>query len=970
MEPKIIQMAALGRALYPGMLYDCRSDSFIPGVTLWDKKALRNDIDVHDQTRTFVKLAASDSLSSKANLLDVSASLKASFFCGLVEVGGSAKYLQDSKSSTRQSRVTMQYSQTTKFEQLTMKELGNITYPQVFDQKSATHVVTAVLYGATAFMVFDYTSSESENKQEIEGNLHAVVKKIPTISIEGQASLTMNQQEKKLSENLNVTFYGDYELDENPTTYAEALKACNTLPSLLRKKSSKGVPLTVWLYPLTLLDARAAKLVREISLSFVAKTEKLLEELDEVQRRCNDMIKMPVTNDFPEIKEKLKSFQELIGYYKVAFQKALVSVLPNIRSGAVDDSALGLILENHYKSPFTAVNMNKWLDDNLGELNILTSYTSGLKDMPVVTSSGSFNSILFDADVDVLVSFTFTSLQNEDSFITAIEDFVNSEGFSNLDQNSANAFTFQAIKPWFMSSDISAKMRQNLSLFTSFYKANKNVKKVKFIVASISDPSNPGSSIQLYQNGTLTNANFQPVSKPAAPVVDTSDGKVTLNLSKSTTGDTLQFKIEYRNTQPTDSASDATAWKVITTPDAKTTFNLTGIKQDEQQWVRYSAIGKVGVSEASDYVPFIIAGKIIYAISQWGTSVPVLIDKIRNKIMTNTGMSRWSNSIIKSEIQNAVNSPTIAFTGPITGGLKTGMAMYFQGSALATGKSFEIDFIAGAKETGDVTLYMGFNIDDSLSFNTRRGPNWETQECITSYTVAKGSAFDVFFVVKQEGWEVYLNGQKVYLFKHRMPVETVTTLHIHGDTVINIMGTIPNWSNSTFGKELASGTSRTKTSNIQTDVPNPVSNPKKNYAGNIPAEMRPGVALFFKGVVPSDFDCFAVNLLSSQTNDIGLHFKLMPNLVVFNTCRSGLWEEQIEIKASPFVKGGAFDFFLLASTIGFEVIVNGMPCCTFTYRMPVEKINSIQVNGDVFMNTFATLEVGSVNMKALVPANI
>ncbi|KAB5513452.1 hypothetical protein PHYPO_G00249310 [Pangasianodon hypophthalmus] len=186
MDSRYMEIAALGRPLYPGMLYDCRRDSFIPGVTLWDKKALRDDLDVHQQPKTHLKFAASDTLSDKANLLDISASLKASFCSGLVEVGGSAKYLRDNKTSAHQCRVTMQYSQTTKFEQLTMKELGSITYPQVFEQKTATHVVTAVLYGACAFMVFDHTTAENESKQAIEGNLHAVVKKIPTISIEGK----------------------------------------------------------------------------------------------------------------------------------------------------------------------------------------------------------------------------------------------------------------------------------------------------------------------------------------------------------------------------------------------------------------------------------------------------------------------------------------------------------------------------------------------------------------------------------------------------------------------------------------------------------------------------------------------------------------------------------------------------------------------------------------------------------------
>ncbi|XP_058237136.1 verrucotoxin subunit beta-like [Hemibagrus wyckioides] len=968
MEPKIIQMAALGRALYPGMLYDCRSDSFIPGVTLWDKKALRNDIDVHDQTRTFVKLASSDSLNEKANLLDVSASLKASFFCGLVEVGGSAKYLQDTKSSARQSRVTMQYSQTTKFEQLTMKELGNIAYPQVFDQKTATHVVTAVLYGATAFMVFDYTSSENESKQEIEGNLQAVVKKIPTISIEGQASLTMNQQEKKLSENLNVTFYGDYELEENPTTYNEALKACNTLPSLLRKNNSKGVPLTVWLYPLTLLDSRAAKLVREISLSLVSKTENLLEELAEVQRRCNDLIKNPITNHFPKIKERLELFLELLGYYKVALQKALVSVLPEIRSGGMEESALGTILENHYKSPFTATNMNKWLDNILAELNILTAYTSGLKDLTVVTSSGTFNSILFDADIDVVVSFTFTSLKNEDSYLMAIEDFVNSEGFSNMEENCANVCSYQAQQPWFASPDISARMRQNLSLFTSFYKANKNEQRIKCIIASISDPSTPGTAIQLYQNGALTDPNFQPVSKPAFPLVETSDGKVTLKLSKSPTGETVQFRVEYRNTQPTDSAADAAAWKVIKTPDAMTSVNLTGIKKEEQNWVRYSVIGRVGVSEVSDYVPFMLAGKVDFTVSNWGISTPDLSNKIRNKIMTNMGMSRWSTSIIKSEIKNPISSPSIPYTGPITGGMKTGMAFYIQGTALSTGQSFETNLIAGTREAGDVTLHMFVTFGESMLFSTRRGQTWDNAERLTWSPITKGSAFDIFFVINPEGWEVYINGQKIYLFKHRLPVEKVNTVHIYGDTVINVMGTVANWSFSTFGKELASGTSRTVNSSIQSDVPYPVSNPKKAYTAKLPVPLRPGVALFFQGVVPSGYDCFAINLMAD--NDIAFHFNPRKNAVVYDSCRNGTWEKSIENPGGPFVSGGACDILYFINSTGYEIIVNGLPLSTFSHRFPIEKVNNIQIIGDIFMNNFATLEVGKINIKAMVPANI
>ncbi|KAG7315928.1 hypothetical protein KOW79_020794 [Hemibagrus wyckioides] len=967
MEPKIIEMAALGRALYPGMLYDCRNDAFIPGITLWDKNALRDDIDVHDQTKTFVKLAASDSVTDKANLLDVNASLKASFLGGLVEVGGSAKYLQDSKSSARQCRITMQYSQTTKFEQLTMKELGNIAYPQVFEQKTATHVVTAVLYGASAFMVFDYTASQNENKQAAEGSLYAVVKKIPTISIEGQASLKMTAEEKNLAENINVTFYGDYELEENPTTYTEALRACKRLPSLLKERNSKGVPLTVWLYPLTLLNTKAAKLVREITLSLVSKTESVLEELAEADRKFNDLLKNPITASFPDVKKSLEQFKELHSCYKITLQKALVNILPGIRNGTLENKALGDILSNHGMSPFTATSMNKWLDSITTEINVLTSYTSSLKDITFLSSEGLFNSILFDPNADSVVCLTFTSLNSEDPYLVAAQSFVNSPAMANFGQKITKAFSYPAAQPWFTSLEISARMRQNLSLFTNFCKITKNEKRIKCVIASIPDPSNPGTSIRLYQYGALKTSKFLPVSKPAVPVLETRDGKPFVTLSKSPTGETVQYRVEYRNSQPTDTTTDAD-WTVVTTPDAYTSFALSGLKPIEQYWVRYRAVGILGVSEPSDYVPFSFTGKADFTLSQWNLSMPSLINYLRTNIVTNMGLSRWSSSTIKSEIANIINNPSIPYTGPITGDVKTGMAFYFQGTALSTGKFFETNLIAGTREAGNVTLHMFVTFGESMLFSTRRGQTWDNAERLTWSPITKGSAFDIFFWINPEGWEVYINGQKIYLFKHRLPVEKVNTVHIYGDTVINVMGTIPNWSFSTFGKELASGTSRTVNSSIQSDVPYPVSNPKTAYTAKLPVPLRPGVALFFQGVVPSGYDCFAINLMAD--NDIAFHFNPRKNAVVYDSCRNGTWEKSIENPGGPFVNGGACDILYFINSTGYEIIVNGLPLSTFSHRFPIEKVNNIKIIGDVFMNNFSVVEVGDVNMQIKLPANI
>lgn len=88
-----------------------------------------------------------------------------------------------------------------------------------------------------------------------------------------------------------------------------------------------------------------------------------MEKVGEIQKRCNNLIKNRITNNFHDLKNRLLKFQELQTYYKIAFQKSLVSVLPAIQSGTQENKALGDILNNHYTSPFTATNMNKGLAD-------------------------------------------------------------------------------------------------------------------------------------------------------------------------------------------------------------------------------------------------------------------------------------------------------------------------------------------------------------------------------------------------------------------------------------------------------------------------------------------------------------------------------------------------------------------------------------------------------------------------------
>ncbi|XP_067284779.1 stonustoxin subunit beta-like [Pseudorasbora parva] len=594
MASEHIEVAALGRPLYPGMLYDCREDSFMPGVTLWDKDSLSKDLSSHPKPMTDVKFSSSDSLSSKANLLDVSASLKASFLGGLVEVGGSAKFLRDTKSSNQQSRVTMYYKETSRFDQLTMKHLGHITYPQVFDQKTATHVVTAVLYGAQAFMVFDRRLSEEEKKQEIEGALNIMVKSLPGFSIEGKGAVEMTDSDKKRAESIDCTFHGDFRLDQNPTTFIEALDVYKKLPTILKKNPKNAVPIKAWLYPLSKLDTKAARLEREITTRLVSKIEGIMEELGEVERTCNDLSRNTLVNFFSDVQERLRLFQNSFSIYQTVLMKAVARVLPAIRGGEMKEKSLEDIQKIHYNSPFSADRLNQWLEDVKSELNHLTLYTRMLEGIKTENSDG-LNTMLLDPDIDVVVCLTFTSLKYDDPYLSTLKEFLESEEFKELDVvKKPLPITFRASEEWFKNPDLISKMRETISLFRGFAEANKEEKRYRFIISAISDPSSPRSSIRLYKKGKLTDTQFQPVSKPPPPEVKkVLERSVTLKLQKSPTGETLQYRVEYQKV-------NREQWDAINTPDEDLT--LTGLEFGKQYLIRCRIVGKLGVSEASDSV--------------------------------------------------------------------------------------------------------------------------------------------------------------------------------------------------------------------------------------------------------------------------------------------------------------------------------------------------------------------------------
>ncbi|XP_033022258.1 uncharacterized protein LOC117056184 [Lacerta agilis] len=587
-----IDIPALGRPFQLGMLYDCRKDSLIPGITLWDQDSLQKDLDIKPQPKTESEIIASDSIDDKASALNVSASLKASFLGGLVKVEGSAKYLQDTKQSKQQARVTLQYKATTKYSQLTMSHLGiqNVSYPAVFDHGTATHVVTAILYGAQAFFVFDRNVSSSESVQDIQGSLKVMIKKM--VTIEGEAAIHMNDQERNHANQFNCKFYGDFSLESNPVTFQDAMKVYTSLPKMLGANGDKAVPVRVWLYPLTKLDSKAAKMVREISLTLIYDAQTVMEQLSEIDMRCNDLATNPIATTFPEIKLKIKRFQDFCKQHRQTFQQDLAGILPLIRGGGKEERVLVDILSSINQSPFNSQRLNEFLDTKEREINMVKSYLDILSGIETISSQNKLEEVVLNHQNEFVVSFTFTSLHDEEPFLTSLQHFLQKRSADSTGVQNAP----EDWNAWFQEKDRQRNARKAAKSIVDFARVNESNGKTRFLVASVPDQDNPGASIYLYEDGEMVNSNFELPSKPLPPLIGRiGHDHVQLTFQPAEYGRAAisSYQVEYK-------IAGEENWKIVNTDDSQETFQVKGLRPDSEYQFRYTARSKPGLSETSD----------------------------------------------------------------------------------------------------------------------------------------------------------------------------------------------------------------------------------------------------------------------------------------------------------------------------------------------------------------------------------
>ncbi|XP_060734584.1 uncharacterized protein LOC132851633 [Tachysurus vachellii] len=303
----------------------------------------------------------------------------------------------------------------------------------------------------------------------------------------------------------------------------------------------------------------------------------------------------------------------------------------------------------------------------------------------------------------------------------------------------------------------------------------------------------------------------------------------------------------------------------------------------------------------------------------------------------------------------------LPYLGSIKEEIRPDMAVLFHGELSKHSKSFEINLLTGDSDYDDIAFHISPRTGRSVALNSFIDGSWETEEYASDNPFSNGAPFQMFFVIGSERYEVYVNNMKHCTFKHRIPLEKVSTLGIRGDVTINYFGIVKNWSASSMVRKINEIQEKLTISrmHISAEISHAVINPVLPYRGTIPEGLKTDIAVVFQGILPADAKEFAINFQTGESDGDDIAFHINPRIgdvVALNSFRNGSWETEEHASVTAFTKEEALNMSIAINSEGYEVYVNGLKHCTFNHRIPVENISTLGISGDVIIYYFGLVE--------------
>ena len=564
------EIPALGQQMRLGMVYDCRSDQPIPAFSMWNRSVLDKNRDVRHQQETLSDIITSDSIEARLEALDISGSLKASVLSGLVKLKGSAKFMDIQQALENQSRVTLRYRSTVRYEELSMDHLGkySIEHSDVFEKGVGTHVILGILYGVQAFFVFEKFLGETEEKIKVDEMLQSAVERVPSRDFRE----TCKTRQENPWEGIRCLFYGDVSLTNNPTNFKEAVSSYGELSTMLGKHGELAVPLAIWLYPLAKLEARAIKFIKEIDISLVSYLQNMLQYLRECKACCDIITMNPVCKDLLIFAEKLEVFQKLLQEFKHTFKDRVSQLLPKIRDGRSNEQNLRELLSSVQTSPFDQNCLREFIKSLKRKVDMVEVYTKELGTLKFMKSVSDLDKLAIESKTVVLCLSFAPLVRSEHEQLSKMSQYLDSQ--SEYKQNDTDqgldATCIQELPGYVKRFKEYAEANKDSGREISFaligFDADVCTKDNKLVTAR-------EGFMYLFENGTFQTFDI-PTAVSQLHVVSKAHNAVTLTWSPPKVGLTnvKTFWIRYR-----EKMLKGNEWTGFCTGDTKSTVTIPNL---------------------------------------------------------------------------------------------------------------------------------------------------------------------------------------------------------------------------------------------------------------------------------------------------------------------------------------------------------------------------------------------------------
>ncbi|CAF3570084.1 unnamed protein product [Rotaria socialis] len=370
-----ITKQAFGRHGFIGSLYDIRSDRF-EGGNLFNRPLESSMILTADSASSDYIVDENISQKDTFNKLNIEASMKLSLMAGLIQLEGSAKYLNQTKTDSRTVRVTFMLNLKTKQEHLQISRADLYQYfsSDALENRNATHCVISIIWGARVAATFEEIMTNSEAAEELQGRLAVSLKKV-AIQVSGEASLEHNNKGNAKFESLKISFSGDILIQDIPHTIEDVFNIFKKVPTLLENlNDGKGQQLEFELYPLERMaeifkhELRIERMIKEVTNSVVNRIENIFEQIIQGKRMMNDFLstiepwKNWICSNWIEV---IYDRQKHLAGIELETQRRLASLLESIRRGEADEKVMVELLDRfEQENPCSVMSVKKFLQSN------------------------------------------------------------------------------------------------------------------------------------------------------------------------------------------------------------------------------------------------------------------------------------------------------------------------------------------------------------------------------------------------------------------------------------------------------------------------------------------------------------------------------------------------------------------------------------------------------------------------------